>query len=58
MNLIRPFTGFLVNVYRRSPFWYWKRFIESDALRLYLGGKHFRGDFWFRLNQGWHNMQP
>lgn len=52
------FTGFPIELYRRTPFWYWKRYIESDCLRLALGGRYYGEDFWFRLNRGWFDMQP
>jgi len=58
MNIRDRFTGLPVELYRRSPLWYWLRFVSSDPIRLSLGGRHYREDFWFRVNQGWYDIQP
>ena len=51
------FASFSVKFYRRSPFWYWLRYMQSDPLRLVLGGRFYGEDFWFHLNMGWHDME-
>jgi len=43
-------------MYVSSCFFYWFRYIRADQGRLIFGGRHYRDDFWYRLNRGWHEI--
>lgn len=47
---------FRSRMYVSSCFFYWFRYIRADPGRLVFGGRHYRDDFWYRLNRGWHEI--
>lgn len=51
-----PLDGLPAYLYRRSPFWYWKRFMFANPGQLAFGGRYYGSDFWLILNRGWHDM--
>jgi hypothetical protein len=58
MNNRNALDGLPMQLYLRSPLFYWWRLVRADRGRLAFGGKHYPEDFWFILNLGWHDMQP
>jgi hypothetical protein len=58
MNSRNALDGLPAKLYRRSPLFYWKRFVLASPGVLSFGGRHYGEDFWFQLNRGWFDIHP